>query len=240
MNVIPSAAPQNWLEGCIAAHRRLDAVVTSLSDEMARRPSLLAEWTVGHLLTHLARNADSHTGMVVAAQRGEVGPQYPGGPAQRAADIAAGQGRPAVELASDVRMANERLEQAWAATGEEVWARGVGRPKSGPKTIAELVFRRWREVEIHLIDLGLVELGSPDWDGLSAAYVDAEWDETLARLPDRVPDRLTLVLVPGDRPSRAYGHGAELEMVQASPGRILGWLFVRGGDPAWPALRPWE
>ncbi len=232
--------PHDWLESCSAAHRRLEAVIASLSDEMARRPSLLAEWTVGHLLTHLARNADSHSGMVVAAQRGEVGPQYPGGPAQRAADIAAGQGRPAAALVADVRAASERLEQAWATTGEEVWARGLGLPKSGPKTIAELVLRRWREVEIHLIDLALVELGSPDWDGLSATYVDAEWDETLARLPDRVPNGLTLVLVPGDRPSRAYGHGPERAFVQATPSRILGWLFGRGGDPAWPTLQPWE
>src|SRR5690348_2306242 len=135
MQRTPSATPGEWLEGCIAAHRRLEAVVAPLNDELARRPSLLAGWTVGHLLTHLARNADSHTGMVVAAQRGEVGPQYPGGPSQRAADIAAGQGRSAAELASDVGAANERLEQAWAASGEEVWTRGVGRPKSGPKTI---------------------------------------------------------------------------------------------------------
>ena len=45
------------------------------------------------LLTHLARNADGRR-MVEAAARNEVAPMYPGGPDQRAADIAAGGGRP--------------------------------------------------------------------------------------------------------------------------------------------------
>ena len=40
---------------CRSAHRRLYAALESLDDETARRASLLPSWTVGHVLTHLAR-----------------------------------------------------------------------------------------------------------------------------------------------------------------------------------------
>ena len=77
-----------------AAHGALAASIDGLDDETARRPSLLPGWTVGHVLAHLARNADGMRGMLDGGGRGEVAAQYPGGAAQREADIAAGAGRP--------------------------------------------------------------------------------------------------------------------------------------------------
>ena len=53
-------------------------------------PSLLPEWTRGHVLTHIARNADSFVRVLEAARRGEVVTQYEGGVAGRNADIEAG------------------------------------------------------------------------------------------------------------------------------------------------------
>ena len=234
-----SSVPRQWLDGCIAAQRRLEAVVESLPDATARQASLLEGWTVGHVLTHVARNADANAGVVEAAQRGEMAPMYPGGRTQRDGAIEAGQGRQAADLIADVRGAHQRLEQAWATTSEEVWETGLGQRVSGPATLADFVFSRWREVEVHLVDLGLRERGGPDWDGLSAAYLDLEWPATLSGLAARVPEGVTLILVPGDRPSHAFGKGDERAIVRATPGRILGWLLGRGGDPAWPDLRPW-
>ena len=234
-----SSVPQTWLDGCTAAQRRLDAVVGRLTDDLARRPSLLPDWTVGHLLTHLARNADSHRGMVEAAQRGEMIAQYPGGREERERGITEGFARPATELTADVIESHRRLEAAWAATEEETWATGLGLRRNGPATIADCAFLRWREVEVHLVDLGLPELGCPDWDRITPEYLDGEWQLTLAELGPRVPEDVTLVLVPGDRPSRAFGIGDRRVLVRAPAARILGWLLGRGGDPSWPALRPW-
>ena len=90
------------------SHVRLAGTLARLDDASARRPSLLPGWTVGHVLTHLARNADSHVRLVQAALRGEVGDQYPGGNPQREADIEAGAGRPAAELVEDVLAAADR------------------------------------------------------------------------------------------------------------------------------------
>jgi uncharacterized protein (TIGR03083 family) len=73
--------------GCAGAHQRLLAGLAELTDDDARRPSLLPGWTVGHVLTHLARNADGNVRMLDAANRGEVVAMYEGGMDGRAADI---------------------------------------------------------------------------------------------------------------------------------------------------------
>lgn len=232
--------PTGWLSGCEAAHARLQAIVERIDDDVVRRDTALPGWTVGHLLTHLARNADSHRGMIEAAQRGEIIAQYPGGPAQRAGDIEGGYARPAPDLAADLKAANQRLEDAWSATNTQVWTTGLGLRRFGPATLAEFVFLRWREVEVHLVDLKLPELGSPDWDGLSPAYVDTELQELARGLAARIPGSTTVVLAPGDRPSRAYGQGDEHAVIEASPSTIVGWLMGRVEKPSWPAILPWE
>jgi maleylpyruvate isomerase len=234
-----SFRPDAWIDGCLAAQVRLADLTDRLSDDDARRPSLLEGWTVGHVLTHLARNADSHLGIVQAAQRGELVPQYPGGPPERNRAIEAGWSRPAAAIADDVRTAQRRLEAAWASTDAETWATGCGLRRQGPTTLADLVFYRWQEVEVHLADLGLVDRGGPTWDGLSDGYVDLEWTNTLNALPPRVPAAVTLLLVPGDRPSRAVGNGPERHTLRAPTRQLLRWLLGRGGEPTWPALGPW-
>ena len=67
------------------SHARLALTLAGVTDTDARRPSLLPGWSVGHVLTHLARNADSHVRMLEAAAVGEVADQYPGGNERRAA-----------------------------------------------------------------------------------------------------------------------------------------------------------
>src|SRR5579875_4123016 len=95
---------------CVAAHARLLATARRLTDDQARAPSRLPGWTVGHVLTHLARNADGHTLRLEGALRGEEVPRYPGGQAQRNGDIESGAGRPAAEIVEDLRKAQRQLE----------------------------------------------------------------------------------------------------------------------------------
>lgn len=45
---------------CREAQERLLLRVAGLDDGAMRAPSRLPGWTVGHVLTHLARNADAH------------------------------------------------------------------------------------------------------------------------------------------------------------------------------------
>ncbi|WP_131749533.1 maleylpyruvate isomerase N-terminal domain-containing protein [Frankia sp. Cppng1_Ct_nod] len=237
--------PHAWIAGCRASHRGMAEVTAAVTDARAHLPSLLPGWTVGHLLTHLARNADANTGMVTAACQGGIRPMYLGGATQRDGDIEAGSGRSAAALGEDLRSAVARLEAAWSTADKATWVTGVGLRHGRVLTLADLVVHRWREVEVHLVDLGLVDLGGPAWDGLAADYVDAEWELTLRDLGPRLPERTTVVLAPGDRPSRAFGAGAETGagderiVIEAPVGRILQWLTGRGGEESWPDLRPW-
>ncbi len=136
------------------------------------------------MLTHLARNADSHRRRVEGARRDEVVDQYPGGWEGRAAEIEAGAGRPASELVADVRTSAAALDTAWSSLPDHAWGRS-GRAVSGNTvTMEALVFSRWREVEIHHADLGL-GFGYQDWsDGLVAV----ELPRMLATVPARLRD----------------------------------------------------
>jgi maleylpyruvate isomerase len=162
------STPSEWLDGARASHAALIADLVEVDDKAARGPSLLPGWSRGHVLTHLARNADGNTRIFLAAQQGEVADQYPGGREQRSSDIEAGSGRSAAELAIDVESSIVRLEAAWDATPEDLWDAGRGRgPAGGEASLTEWVFSRWRETEVHHADLGL----GYSWARWPSAYV---------------------------------------------------------------------
>src|SRR6476659_761455 len=87
----------------------LDAARWSDADVAAA--SLCQGWTRGHVLTHLARNADGIAATLKGALNGEIVPRYPGGWDARNADIDAGADRPAATLIADVRESAERLDR---------------------------------------------------------------------------------------------------------------------------------
>ena len=151
----PAGPPREWVDGYVAAQRALNAALEDLGDEQARAPSLLEGRSVGHVLTHVARNADSVVWRLEGAARGEVRDQYPGGLEQRRAEIEAGAGRPASELVADVARNSTAVEEVMAALSPAAWdapsrtARGVVEPSR------DAVFSRWREVVVHHGDLGL-------------------------------------------------------------------------------------
>jgi maleylpyruvate isomerase len=171
------------LAGCQLAHARLLDSIDGIDDATVAGPSRLPGWTVGHVLTHMARQADSFVRMLEGAAGGDIVDQYEGGPEGRVAEIETGAGRPAKEQVADVAATIARLEAAWESTPDEVWARGFARTTRGELVAcADLPFRRWREVEVHHADLGL-DLGPEAW---SAPFVDTELPRTLAGLPARL------------------------------------------------------
>ena len=183
--------PSEWVAGCLAAQAALDAQLGGLDDATARGPSLLPEWSVGHVLTHLARNADSVVWRLEGAARGEVRDQYPGGLEQRRADIEAGAGRPAVELVAEVRASSAAVERVMRELPDAAWnapsrtARGVVEPSR------DAVLSRWREVVVHHGDLGLGPVPIPP--GLVAAWLPRE----LPRLAERTDPAALLAWVIG-------------------------------------------
>ena len=173
--------PADAVTACLAAHERLFTTVATVDDETARRASALPGWTVGHVLTHVARNADGHARRLEGSLRGEDLPRYAGGSAERDAGIEAGAGRPAAELRTDVEESARRLEATWARCAEAGWPNPhfLGGDKF---PIPASPLRRLREVEVHHVDL---DLGYQATDWLDA-YVDWEIAHTLKRLPGRL------------------------------------------------------
>lgn len=189
------------VEGCAAAHQRLLADLEGRDDEWCRADSALPGWTRGHVLTHLARNAESFIRLLEFASRGEVAEQYPGGKSARDAAIEEGASRTAHEIVDDLRKMIYGLEGAWNSTTAEAW-QGVGILSSGAQiSVREVVFRRWREVEVHHADL-LASVSFADW---SSDYVRLDLDHQAMQWRARKPMGLTVLpeqalrLAPHDR-----------------------------------------
>jgi maleylpyruvate isomerase len=154
-----------------AATAQLMSSMDSLTDTDIAQPSLLPGWTVGHCLTHIARNADGIGNLVTWAVTGEHTPMYSSMDA-RNADIDAGAARSAAEHRDDVRMSAQALAhnlQQLIDAGPHAWSTLVlfGAPPAGtaPDTPASAVpYARLREVVIHHADLGLPTFGPTDFD----------------------------------------------------------------------------
>ena len=179
-------------------------------------PSRLPGWSRGHVLTHLARNADGLRAMVEAAERGEVGEQYPGGASRRADDIERGAGRGAAELVDDVATSAARLEGAWAGTDGS----GSGRTTSGTLSMADVAFHRLREVWIHALDL---DVGVEAAD-LDATYVRLELRRMEMRWAARRPMGMTPLpeaVLALDPPVRVAWFAGRRELDGVAPAGLL-------------------
>ena len=178
------------------------ADVAGLTDEDAAGPSLLPAWTVGHVLTHLARNAEGLSRMVEAGERGEVGDMYPGGAVSREADIASGAGRSAHDLLEDVRAASDRLDSVLQRRigDDALWSR-MGRTIAREISLSEVPEFRRREVEIHWVDLGLGHTFADAPNDFVRAEVGRLTGMWASRKPMGMTDlpAAALALIPSDR-----------------------------------------
>lgn len=182
------------------AHQRLLAVLDELIDQDAldvSAPSLLPDWTRGHVLSHVINSGRGHVGILQAAARGEAVAQYPHGVEGRAADIEAGATRPAVEQRDDLRRSIYELEGEYAVSK---WV-GIGKAPFGDVQIIDLPFYRMREVAVHHIDLDI----GYRFDDLPDLYVRLEVSRLEMQWKARQPMGLTplpdaaLALEPPDR-----------------------------------------
>ena len=156
-----SADPLGLTEDVAAATARLLDTVHRLDDAAVSGPSRLPGWTRGHVLTHLARNADGCVNLLTWARTGAETPQY-ASLAQRAADIDAGAGRSSAAQAADVEQSAGRLTEAIAAMPPAAWTTIVRWTNGTEAPAARVIWSRLREVELHHVDLG-TGYGPADW-----------------------------------------------------------------------------
>ena len=148
-----SADPVRALAALAAAEERLLRSVGRMRPEQVGEPSALPGWSRGHLLAHLARNADALGNLLTGARSGTPVPMYPS-PEARERGIEAGARRPLAEQLEDLRAAGRRLAELAAAVPEDAWAFEVPH-RSGPFPAAGVPAKRLGEVEYHHVDLAL-------------------------------------------------------------------------------------
>ncbi|MBX6384269.1 MAG: maleylpyruvate isomerase family mycothiol-dependent enzyme [Microbispora sp.] len=216
------------------ATERLLATAARLTDADLRAPSLLPGWTRGHVLTHIARNADGCLNLLTWARTGVRTPQY-ASPEAREAGIAAGAGRPAAEQLADLRASAERFAAAVADTPAEAWTTMVTgmRPPEHPAWYVPI--RRLREVEVHHADLG-AGYGWADWP---ETFVTRELHDTLLWLGGESPVSEVVARDPGTgevlRTWTGLGDGPAVE---GTPRELLAWLAGRSDGAGLRLGRP--
>lgn len=183
----PASRPDADLAGVDRAFVQLSDAIDTMTEADARTASLLPGWSRGHVLAHLARNADGQRRMVEGALRDEVLEQYPGGDEQRASEIEAGAHRPVAVLLIDVTDSQRALVAAWDQVPAGAWGR-LTRPRAGIRPVRDGVMSRWREILVHLVDLDV---------GVSPADLPADY---LARDADWLAEHRTNATWPGAAP----------------------------------------
>ena len=147
-----------------SATGRLVRTAEMLSDDQARGPSLLPGWTRGHVLTHVARNADGLRNLLTWALTGVRMPMYPS-LAARNAEIDKGAGRPVADLVADVDESARRFVALARELSLEAWAVEVQALRGPAHPAWFILHRRLFEVEVHHVDLasGYTAADWPDW-----------------------------------------------------------------------------
>ncbi|MEU5592039.1 maleylpyruvate isomerase family mycothiol-dependent enzyme [Streptomyces sp. NPDC020298] len=220
------ASVQEATERLLTAAARLDNAAVTGS-------SRLPGWTRGHILAHLARNADALVNVL------EGRPMYESATA-RDADIERDAPRPLDVQLADLRATAARFQATGAAPAD--WSRTVELRNGVTDSAARVPFRRWIEVELHHVDLGI----GYELEGLPAEFTEREIDFLAERFGGHkeVP---STGLRTDDGRIWTTGGGAEggpIE-IEGSAADLLGWLAgrrdgsglaVKGG--ALPSLPP--
>ncbi|WP_030544648.1 maleylpyruvate isomerase family mycothiol-dependent enzyme [Streptomyces albus] len=226
------------------ATERLLAAAGGLDDAAVAEPSRLPGWTRGHVLTHLARNADALVNVLTSARTGERIPMYADEKARDAA-IEEGAGRPLAVQLDDLEESSSRFNDTAASLHSEHWSRTVELRGGVTGLTAAMPFRRLAEVELHHVDLGIgYEMTDLPafFTGEQLAFVAGE------RFADREDVPALLIAAGGEHGGqdwRTGRPGGKPVRVSGSPAALLGWLTGReagtgldAGGSALPSLPP--
>ncbi|ROO84124.1 maleylpyruvate isomerase [Actinocorallia herbida] len=213
----------------VASQERLERTLAGLDEPALRAPSPLEGWTRGHVARHVARNADSYSRLLEWAATGVVTPQYPSAEA-RETEIEAGAHLPHAVLVADVRESAARLHALARALPDDRWDAPVAALGGWSHPAWYTLYRRWREVEVHHVDLA-AGYTVEDWP---RSYLRWELTESLPMLRGAVPySRITAT-----DPDLAVELGGPGPGLRAPASELLGWVTGRSPSPHAP-VPPW-
>jgi maleylpyruvate isomerase len=232
VNTVPVGTLLDWAED---GQRRLERAAATLTADAVAEPSALPDWTRGHVLTHLARNADALVNLLTWAATGIPAPMYDS-PGQRGADIEAGAGRPLTEQLADLTSSAERFVKAARSLGGDAWSAMVTSAQGRDIPASEVPWLRVREVWIHLADLRVgigMEVLPPE---LAWALVEdvADW------MTSRVDPAFGAELTARGHGTVVLGPAARRARISGPPHALAAWLTGRdGGAGRFPELPRW-
>ena len=163
-----------------------------MSEAAYAEPSLLPDWTRGHVVAHLALNAEALSDVLRGLGEGKKVPMYASQEA-RDSDIATlGKAEPEA-LRSRLLGAVTDFSDGLVLVPEEAWDTEIQRTSDGATTFkaGAILGMRHREVEIHHADLGL-------------DYTHADWPPSFAV-------RLIGAMAKRERPEPFSVHAADLD-----------------------------
>jgi maleylpyruvate isomerase len=208
-----------------ATQRLLDSA-GRLDDPAVAAPSLLPGWSRGHVLTHIARNADGLVNLLAWARTGQETPMY-ASRESREADIEAGAGRTRDQLLADVQDTAARFSAAARSVPPgPAWETTVALLSGRRFPAREALWHRLKEVEIHHVDLDV-------------GYTPAHWQEDFThRAMDDVVETFSarerapaLALAADDTGRRWTIKAAPQQRVSGAEAALLAWLIGRApGD----------
>ncbi|WP_369238319.1 maleylpyruvate isomerase family mycothiol-dependent enzyme [Streptomyces sp. R21] len=215
------------------ATERLLTAAAKLDNASVAEPSRLPGWSRGHVLAHLARNADALVNVLAGR------PMYSSAEV-RDTDIERDAPRPLDVQLTDVRESAARFQDTGAEPAD--WSRTVELRNGVTDSASRVPFRRWVEVELHHVDLGI----GYELEDLPEEFVEREIAFLADRFsghPDVPPTRITDHARAWST-GRAAEDGFDITVTGPAPD-LLGWLSGRrdgsalstSGGPL-PALPP--
>jgi maleylpyruvate isomerase len=229
-------------EGLAAARRAgtaLHEAVDDLDDLAMRAPTPLTGWTRGHVVSHLARNADGLVNLLHWARTGIESPMYTSR-ADREADIQEGANRLARVQQEDLKAAEERFFMATEVMTDDAWDTVVVNGQGKSISASRVPWMRLTELLVHHVDLDLgvgfeqaVELTGDQTEQLVDCVVAAYDDHA-----DVPAVRLAVELPAGGERTWLLGDGEPSE-VRAPAADALAWLTGRSRPAELPALPSW-
>ncbi|MFH8682908.1 maleylpyruvate isomerase family mycothiol-dependent enzyme [Streptomyces lydicus] len=210
---------------------RFVRTVTTLTDADIRGATLVPPWTRGHVITHVARAADSLCRLLTWARTGVETPQYTGMDA-RAAEIEAGARRPVDALVADVLASAARFDDAVRSLPDAAWTYEVRMRTGEPRTPAALMVSRLRELEVHHADLA-TGYTFADIPPEAARWIIDDLVEAQRRRDGTPPLRIEAT---DTGLSRELGSGGPT--VRGSQADLLGWLTGRTGGATLTTTAP--
>ena len=232
---------QATIEAVRDATARVEAAVARFRAERGldalAAPSLLPGWTVGHVVTHLARNADGLRRVLVGARVEQQLLPYDS-PQARVDDIEQGAARSTDTVVLDLVTADRHLEETIDDLPRRVWSFDIDLGRGGPAPATVVLAARLGELELHHADLGVddgIDLLTDAQAGRLLAAIQHSYVRTRDVPPMTLqPTGAAPITIRGGGPAAPTVTGSHLELARWLSGRDAGGVRSDGPLPDLP------